>query len=58
MIEAEQENIAENAQLAEETAVEESPSLSDIAAAAEADALLVETQRCRPPPLRQQAREL
>ena len=43
VIEAEQENIAENAQLAAETAVEESPSLSDIAAAAEADAVAVET---------------
>ena len=43
VIEAEQENIAENAQLAAETAVEESPSLSDIATAAEADAVAVET---------------
>ena len=43
VIEAEQENIAENAQLTAETAVEESPSLSDIAAAAEADAVAVET---------------
>ena len=43
VIEAEQENIAENAQLAAETAVEKSPSLSDIAAAAEADAVAVET---------------
>ena len=49
---AEQENIAENADIAAElsgeigvaeTVVEESPSLSDIAAAAEADAVAVET---------------
>ena len=52
VMEAEQENIAENAQLAAdapdenmsaETTIEETPSLSDIATAAEADAVAVET---------------
>ena len=52
VMEAEQENIAENSQLAAdapdenmsaETTIEETPSLSDIATAAEADAVAVET---------------